>query len=84
MSISAASTPPMRMNGRRRPPQNHTLSLITPMSTCPMIPASGPAAHTMPISWMSRPYCVLRIQLSAAICIDSAKPMAVAGSASRA
>ena len=51
-SISAARMPPMMMNGRRRPPQNHTRSLITPISSWPMMPASGPAAHTRPISWM--------------------------------
>ena len=83
-SISAASRPPIRIKGRRRPFQNQTRSEITPMITCPMIPASGPAAHTRPTSWMSRPYCVVSIQLSAEICIDSANPMAVAGSASTA
>ena len=81
--ISAARMPPMMMNGRRRPPQNHTRSLITPTSSWPMMPASGPAAHTSPISWMSRPYSVDRIQLSTEICTDRAKPMAVAGSVSR-
>ena len=53
-SIRAAMTPPMRMNGRRRPFQNQTRSLISPMMTWPMIPASGPAAQTRPTSWMSR------------------------------
>ena len=48
-----------------------------------MMPASGPAAQTSPMSWMSRPYFVERIQLSTEICTDSAKPMAVAGSVSR-
>ncbi len=78
-SISAASTPPMRMKGRRRPPQNQTLSLMTPMMTCPRMPAIGPAAHTSPTSSIARPYFVLRIQLNAEICTDRAKPIAVAG-----
>jgi len=78
-SISAASTPPIRMNGRLRPPQNQTRSLITPISTWPMMPANGPAAQTRPTSWMSSPYCVIRIQLSAEIWIDRAKPIAVDG-----
>ena len=79
--VSAAIVPPTRMNGRRRPRQNHTRSLQTPMMTWPNMPAIGPAAQTRPMSWISRPYCVVRIQLSAEICTDSAKPSAVAGSA---
>ena len=46
-----------------------------------MIPASGPAAHTRPTSWMSRPYRVVRIHDSAEICTERAKPIAVAGRA---
>ena len=78
-SISAARTPPIMINGRRRPPQNQTLSLISPMMTWPNIPASGPAAQTIPTSWMSRPYCVVSIQLSAEIWMESANPIAVDG-----
>ena len=78
-SIEAAKTPPISMNGRLLPPQNQTLSLIRPMMTWPKIPARGPAAHTIPTSWMSRLYLVVRIQLSAEIWTESANPIAVEG-----
>ena len=78
-NIAAVNTPPTRMNGRRRPPQNQTLSLTIPMITCPRIPASGPAAQTIPISWISSPYLVDNSQLSAEICTASANPIAVDG-----
>jgi hypothetical protein len=78
-SIRAASTPPIRMNGLRRPFQNQTRSLITPINTCPIMPASGPAAQTRPTSWISSPYWVVRIQLSAEIWMERAKPIAVDG-----
>ncbi len=81
-TINEARTPPTMMNGRLRPFHSHTLSLTMPISTWPMIPASGPAAQTMPMSWISRPYSVERIQLNTEICTDNAKPMAVAGSVS--
>ena len=79
--MSAANAPPIRIKGRLLPPQNQTLSLINPTITCPKIPASGPAAHTIPISCISNPYCEFNIQLSTAICIERAKPIAVAGNA---
>ncbi len=78
-NIRDASVPPMSMNGRRRPPQNHTLSLMSPITTWPTIPASGPAAHTKPTWWISRWYFVVNSQLSAEIWIDSANPIAVDG-----
>ncbi len=77
--LNAAITPPMRMKGRRRPPQNHTLSLTMPKMTWPKMPAMGPAAHTKPTSSIFRLYLVVRIQLSAAICTESAKPIAEEG-----
>jgi len=79
VSMSAVSTPPTRMKGRRRPPHSQTLSLMMPISSWPTMPASGPAAHTMPISWMSSPYLVDSYQDRAEICTDSAKPIAVDG-----
>ncbi len=78
-TISAARVPPIRMKGRRRPPQNQALSLIRPMSTWPRMPAVGPAAQTMPISWISSPKRVDRIQLRAEIWMHRAKPIAVEG-----
>jgi len=79
ININAARGPPIRINGLLRPPQNHTLSLIIPTMTCPNIPANGPAAHTIPISCISKLYFVFSIQLRAAICIESANPIAVDG-----
>jgi hypothetical protein len=67
------------MKGRRRPPQNQVLSLMKPTITWPRMPASGPAAHTRPISSILRWYLVESSQLSAEIWMQSAKPMAVAG-----
>ena len=78
-TITPARIPPRMMNGRRRPPQNHTLSLIRPTSGWARTPASGPASQTYPTSWMARWYCVLRIQLNAEIWMHRAKPIAVAG-----
>ena len=75
----AATRPPVMMKNRRRPFQIHTRSLSAPMSSCPAIPANGPAAQTRPISWISSPYRVARIQLSTEICTDSARPIPVAG-----
>ena len=49
------------------------------MMTWPMMPASGPAAQTMPISSSFNPYFVDISQLSAEICTARAKPMAVDG-----
>ena len=66
-SINDARRPPIKMNGRRLPFQNQTLSLITPTITCPKIPAIGPAAQTSPTSWISSLYFVLSIQLNAEI-----------------
>ena len=76
--------PPIIINGRRLPPINHTLSLIKPTITCPKIPAIGPASQTNATSSIFNPYLFDKIQLSAAIWVESANPTAVAGSASKA
>ena len=76
---NAAIVPPMMMNGRRLPFQNHAWSDREPMMTWPKMPAIGPAAHTSPMSWTSSPNWVVRIQLSAESCTDSASPIAVDG-----
>ena len=49
-SINPVSIPPMIIQGRRLPPINHSLSLIAPTIGWAIIPAIGPAAHTIPIS----------------------------------
>ena len=78
-NMSDANTPPIKINGRRRPPQNHALSLTSPTIGWARRPASGPASQTRPTCSMERLYFVLRIQLSAEICTHSAKPIAVDG-----
>ena len=76
--------PPIIINGRRLPPINQTLSLTNPTIICPKIPATGPASHTNATSSIFNPYLFDKIQLSAAIWVESANPTAVAGSASKA
>ena len=67
------------MKGRRRPPHSQTRSLMMPMITWPRMPASGPAAQTMPISSSFSPYLVDISQLRAEICTANANPIAVDG-----